>query len=482
MRSIKKLFKICFYFLILIAIVITPNQNVLIDDGVVLNISPENIRPTDKLTIIIEGKDRFLIPALWDMTSQSSKYAPYFEHLLNITHGVTHLRDFSGCLSKKDNYWACTDDRKKWTRLAEDGKQIGPSYHHNSTHPIADGSEIPEKFPDYLKADRVEKADALVKFAKSQDADFLAVNGKLSRKVYFDLSTAAQKNELYIAGDLPHDASLPDAISAGQKSIDSASVFALECYSNAKELRNSTASKFDSDIVADIINKQEETKCNTLMTAMASSQTWWTPNLSSLEAMSKRLKNEDKYKPLVNQYFIDTFFTEKKSNENFSAYQDLLDLNEKYVSKAWLAGVKILAGSNAYTANLTPGLSLHNELEIMVDGGRLTPLQSLQAASTNAAIFSDLSDKYGSIAIGAEADFILLNSNPLENIRNTKDINAVITHKRYFDKEALEELTQYVEKQTKSWHQNVKILWASFSSPIKRYTLLKKFEKKSKEE
>lgn len=92
------------------------------------------------------------------------------------------------------------------------------------------------------------------------------------------------------------------------------------------------------------------------------------------------------------------------------------------------AGIPILAGTDAVgtiNANISVpfGLTLHFELENLVEAG-LTTVEALRAATELAAQHHRLNDR-GRIAPGMRADLILLNSNPLANISNTRDIAKV---------------------------------------------------------
>lgn len=91
------------------------------------------------------------------------------------------------------------------------------------------------------------------------------------------------------------------------------------------------------------------------------------------------------------------------------------------------AGVPLLAGTDAIGVIPpidTPfGLTLHWELEHLVEIG-MTPAEALRAATIVPALWHGLEDR-GAILPGKRADLVLLNSNPLENITNTRDIAKV---------------------------------------------------------
>ena len=108
------------------------------------------------------------------------------------------------------------------------------------------------------------------------------------------------------------------------------------------------------------------------------------------------------------------------------------------------AGVKLLAGTDMPQAFVYPGFSLHRELELLVRSG-LTPLEALRAATYNPAEFLGALDSLGTIAQGKLADLILLDADPLTDIRNTRRISVVIANGRVFDAVARAQLLKHVE-------------------------------------
>ncbi len=108
------------------------------------------------------------------------------------------------------------------------------------------------------------------------------------------------------------------------------------------------------------------------------------------------------------------------------------------------AGVKLLVGTDTPQPFVFPGFSLHQELELLVRSG-LTPLEALRAATYNPAEYLGALDSLGTVGRAKVADLVLLDADPLSDIRNTRRISTVIANGRVFDRAQLNELLHRVE-------------------------------------
>ena len=111
------------------------------------------------------------------------------------------------------------------------------------------------------------------------------------------------------------------------------------------------------------------------------------------------------------------------------------------IAKLKSANVKILAGTDTPISYLTPGFSLHKELEMLVKGG-LKPIEAIESATILPAKYFDLEETMGTIEPSKLADLVLLDANPLSNIKNTTKIIAVVRNGTYYNREALNNLLQ----------------------------------------
>jgi imidazolonepropionase-like amidohydrolase len=97
-------------------------------------------------------------------------------------------------------------------------------------------------------------------------------------------------------------------------------------------------------------------------------------------------------------------------------------------------GVQILSGTDIPNFGLVPGASLHHELELLAEAG-IKPLEVIEIATSNGAKALGIGDISGTIQSGKQADIIVLSANPIQNISNTKGIEAVIVDGRFPDRQ-----------------------------------------------
>ena len=136
---------------------------------------------------------------------------------------------------------------------------------------------------------------------------------------------------------------------------------------------------------------------------------------------------------------------ESRTEIDFDQRRHLIKESMQAVKAMNDSGVAFMAGTDAAAPNVFPGFSLHEDLEFLVEAG-LTPLQALQAATSNPAEFLHRSAEQGTIQAGKRADLVLLDANPLQDIRDAQKIRSVILNGHMFERSDLDSLLAEAEQ------------------------------------
>ena len=125
--------------------------------------------------------------------------------------------------------------------------------------------------------------------------------------------------------------------------------------------------------------------------------------------------------------------------DNFSdeKWQTFIDLRKELLRVMDRKGVMILLGSDAPQVYNVPGFSIHHEMLTMVDAG-ISNYNVLRSGTAQPAKFFQAEGQYGTITKGAAADLILVEGNPLEDIRNAQQIAGVMVGKTWLAKEEID--------------------------------------------
>ena len=383
---------------------------------------------------VIDATGKFLIPGLWDMHVHWYSRDTF---TLFIANGVTGVRQMFG-----------NSDLLRWREQIAKGSLIGPRMIVAS--PLIDGSN--PIWPNSIAVSNEEEGRKAVRRVKQWGADFVKVYALLPRDAYFGIADEAKQQGIPFVGHAPFSVSPGEASDAGQKSIEHLTGILIECSDKEKELRNklvkADSPKERSRIQATALETYNEKKAADLFARFVKNQTWQCPTLTVLRS-SAYLGNENfrdgrlKYIPRRLQERWRQRVIHRNEGENTN--KRVFDKQFAIVGAMRKAGVPILAGTDTGNPFCFPGFSLHEELALLVLAG-LTPVEALQSATLSPAKFLGLDQTLGTIEEGKIADLVLLDANPLEDIRNTQRINAVISTGRFFDRKALDKMLSEAER------------------------------------
>ena len=461
---------------------IVPGRDVVVRDGRIDSIGASDPGSGRSGLVVVDGTGKFLVPGLWDMHVHSLKIAPQYNHPLFIANGITGVREMWGCASLPDSFIPCREDIERWREGLRDRTHLAPRYIQRSSFAINGEGGVPAAAPAFFRTRNADEARALVAHHAGEGVDLLKVYTNVSAAAYEALAAEAPKHGLLLAGHLPVRVPLETALAAGQRSIEHPRVFLFDCYRGAAEFRalpNPMAAYSTSvGMQARLIDEHDPERCAELMAAMAASDTWWTPTLQVLRMSAlagNREFREDprrRYIPFLIRAGIwepdaDRWAENAAHASGRNVQAELYRLALDNVRQAHAAGVRIVAGTDAGDTYVFPGFAIHDELAELVRAG-LSPSDALRSATIDAARFSGRARDYGSIEAGKAADMILLDANPLTDIRNSGKIAGLFFNGQYLDRAALDELLAFAEDQAGSVRTNLQLLWGALKSPVMR--------------
>ncbi|MGW9685470.1 amidohydrolase family protein [Flagellimonas sp. 2504JD1-5] len=409
-----------------------------LNNGSFIAISNDTIRLIGKMNdmSMLESKDtidaanKYVMPGLWDMhvhfrggdslIQENKNLLPLF-----LSHGVTTIRDAGGDM---------TPSVMKWKNQINNGTLNGPNIF--TSGPKLDGQKPTwEGSINIVNSNQIKMAlDSL----EGIDVDYVKLyNYTLSKEIFYNIIKEAEKRGLKTTGHVPKSANVIEAIEYGFDGEEHMFSTLQACSKMVKgEL------KFDSKSAAEVYAK------------MASQDFYITPTLNIQKILIEILDTDhadDEILAYIGegiqetyQMRIDRAIKNKAEGSDLGA-KTLMQFVEMIVPM-YQAGINVLAGSDCgpFNSYNYPGESLHGELIMLVEAG-LTPQQALECSIVNGPKFFGLENFYGSIENNKVADLILLNKNPLQNIKNIEEINIVINKGKIFDGKSISQMLRLLK-------------------------------------
>lgn len=412
----------------------TPHQRstIVVADGTIVDVVPSDHDhiPTGTATIDLQG--RFVIPGLWDLHVHQfdADYLPL--HLIN---GVTGIRHMGGIPA-----------HHQWRDALTAGKITGPRMVVAS--PIIDGPHPlrPGSVPVYDAA----TARRAVADSQAAGADFLKVYNLIPEQAFAALVDEARQRSIPFAGHLPLTYSLAQASKLGQASVEHLEGLLIGGSRDAHQLQSELATLNVTSLTdmqqvqeryLEAAAHQDPAKITAICADLAKNGTWVTPTLAVLHASAKAGAADFPLRKLLSyiEPQLRPIWEQVLNADVPRSVQDqqheLFDTYLHAVSRLHQHEVGLLAGTDTFV----PGFSLHDELALLVQAG-LSPLDALITATYNPAAFFGLTESFGTVQSGRVADLVILGSDPLEDIANTRDVRGLMLAGQFYDQDDLEQL------------------------------------------
>jgi imidazolonepropionase-like amidohydrolase len=397
-----------------------PGQSVLVKGDRITAVGPAETISIPASARRVDGRGKFVLPGLADM----HVHLEYFDTpdilSLFVVNGVTTVRNMDG-----------RPQILEWKRQAAQNRLLAPRI--ATAGPLLDGR--PPVRPDNTIVDGEADARAAVRAQAKAGYDFIKVYSALSAESFRAIIETARNERLAVAGHVPRAVGLDAFLAAGGASIEH-----LADYASAIEADDSPFKGKPHWIKRFLGMPVDAAKLRAVAQEQAGAGVWTTPTLiqsqrallRATEVTAQLRSAEAHYIPVDGRkqwQDIASGATRRMDDDDWKLAA-VGNANRMRVARALRdGGVGILAGTDTPNPFVTPGFSLHDELELLVKAG-LTPGEALAAATREAARFA-ASDDWGAVEPGKAADLLVLDANPLQDINHTRRIHAVMLRGRW---------------------------------------------------
>jgi imidazolonepropionase-like amidohydrolase len=434
------------------------DMTVLIAGDAIAAVGPSRSIAIPGSAQVVDATGKFLIPGLVDShlhltgSGEPSGSREFILPLL-LANGIATVRDMGGYL----------ESLVPLRHDIQQGKRLGPQIFFAG--PYLDGS--PPSFQPSLVVTSAVQASEDVHTLVRQGVDFIKVQSILSRDAYFAIAQAAQREHIAFVGHVPDRVTASEASDAGQKSIEHLTGVLRACSSDEALLmreefqegsKNATPQSSHTREIAwrrKLLETYSDQQAAALIAKFIRNGTWQVPTLILLrnDAYPRRETDspDDRLLRFVPRTIAEKWERvrlrqdEGATPAEFAIREKLLAQSMHFVAQMHSSGVPILAGTDSAAPYVIPGFALHQELALLVQAW-LTPMQALQAATKGPADFLGKSKTQGTVELGKEADLLLLDASPLDDIHNVGKIRALILRGKLLDRAALDSLLASAEK------------------------------------
>lgn len=417
------------------------HRTVIVSDGKIEDITDSTVHVSRKHAIEVNGTAKFLIPGLWDMHVHIA-FGDWFPQAKEITlplfiaNGITGVRDMGSDL----------ETLQQWRKGIAAGTLIGPRMW--IAGPMLDGPK--PRFPASVAISTPEDGRRAVDDLKQRGADFIKLQSLLPREAVFTIADEAKKQSITFVGHVPDSVRASEMSNAGQKSFE----HLIGIFEGSSPLEDEFLKGGKTE--AKFLSTYDPARAAGLFALLAKNQTWQCPTLvwerggNLIETRDFARDTRAKYVPAYWKDVTWKRFTDQVEHEfntdDLATRRRFVEKELEVVNAMHRAGVPFLAGTDSPPGvYIFPGFSLHEELQRFAAAG-FTPLEALQTATLNPAKFLGMEDTLGTVEKGKLADLVLLDTDPLDDIRNTQKIFAVVANGRYFSRKDLDKMLMDVEQ------------------------------------
>ena len=384
---------------------ILKNQTVLIKAGKILAIGDASDISTAASSTTVDGSGKYLMPGLAEMHGHipGNRNMDLLEEtlFLYLSNGITTIRGMLG----QPYHIELRDKVLTGEILGPRVYTSGPSINGNTVRSIAE-------------------AKRKVTAQKEAGYDFLKMHPGLTRENFDAVVATADEVGIPFSGHVSIDVGVRRALEAKYASIDHVDGYIEGMVPSSIRVNPNTNGFFGVNFT-DII---DEKILDELVDMTIKQDVWIVPTQAMMERWvgpeDPDVLAQDAEMKYMDPSTLNNWIRTKKGvigAQNYDAEQALKfnEIRRRIIGRLHKAGAKMLLGSDAPQVFNVPGFSIQRELDAMVRSG-LSEFDALHAGTVNPAKFFNDEGQYGTIILGADADLILLDANPLTDIANMR--------------------------------------------------------------
>jgi len=399
---------------------IVRQQTVIVDNGKILVIGDVDTTPIPDGAKVIDGTDRFLMPGLAEMHAHvpeagSEAIDRYFN--LYVASGVTTIRGMLG----RQSHLALRADLENGVVFGPRLVTSGPSLNGRSVSGAAETREM-------------------IAQQHAAGYDFAKIHPGLTAEEFDALADQANALGFPFAGHVTVAAGLRRILEEGQATIDHLDGYFVALLPPDSPGLGGFGGFFDVFLADEV----DAGRIAEIAQATAQAGVWNVPTEVLVEQLvdetpiaDLRNRPEMRYMPRETVAEWARAKEEQLADRNYDAAVAArgVELRRRLILELHRAGAGLLLGSDSPQIFNVPGFSLHRELDALVAAG-LSPYEALYTGT--AAVAEFLGSNGGVIAVGRDADLVLLDANPLNDIRNSRRIHGVMLRGSWYGARALE--------------------------------------------
>ncbi len=397
---------------------LVPDQSIRVEDGRITAIGPT--REIGETAVeVIEGSGRYVLPGLIDAhvhvdhPDELTLYPAYGVTSTLVLRGVPH--------------------HLLWRDEIRAGTRFGPGLY--LTGDYLDG--YPAWMEPMVALDGVEPARAAVRRQVEAGYDFIKVFTRLTAEQLSAITEEARAQGVCVVGHGGQKYDLDHLIASGQANL-----------------------AHGQDLIRWYLKDYEDEEgIQRVVAQLGAADLTVTPNLAFTDAMIRQGQDLEtilatdearRLHPSILQPFrrANNRYV-KDADEWVPSVQERFEIEKRITRMLHEAGVLLLAGTDASTAAVFPGDSLPTEVELLVEAG-LTPVDALRVATVNVGAFFERclgpEVRVGRLAEGYEADLLLMDRNPLEDVTALRELSGVMLDGRWYSRAELDSKLEALEQ------------------------------------